>query len=34
MDEITLPDLGFNWDEVLTTIKTNGVDLAIKSLSG
>ena len=29
MDEITLPDLGFNWEEVLTTIKTNGVDLAI-----
>jgi small conductance mechanosensitive channel len=29
MDEITLPDLGFNWEEVLATIKTTGVDFAI-----
>ena len=29
MDEITLPDLGFTWEEAVTIIKTTGVDFAI-----
>ena len=29
MDEVSLPDLGFSWDEVITLLKTAGVDFAI-----
>ena len=29
MDEVNLPDLGFNWDEVVVLLKTTGVDFAI-----
>jgi len=29
MDEVNLPDLGFNWDDVVTLLKTTGVDFAI-----
>lgn len=29
MDEVKLPDLGFDWGEVITIIKTSGVDFAI-----
>ena len=29
MDEITLPNMGFNWEEVVAMIKTTGIDFAI-----
>jgi len=29
MDEITLPDMGFNWEEVVAMIKTTGIDFAV-----
>jgi len=29
MEEVTLPDLGFTWDEALTMLKTTGLDFAI-----
>jgi small conductance mechanosensitive channel len=29
MDEVKLPDLGFSWDEVVTMLKTTGLDFAI-----
>ncbi|MDH3614581.1 MAG: mechanosensitive ion channel [Gammaproteobacteria bacterium] len=29
MDDLNLPDLGFSWDEVITLLKTTGVDFAI-----
>jgi small conductance mechanosensitive channel len=29
MDEITLPNMEFNWEEIVTMLKTTGVDLAI-----
>jgi small conductance mechanosensitive channel len=29
MDAVNLPDLGFSWDEVITMLKTSGVDFAI-----
>ncbi|NOR36589.1 MAG: hypothetical protein GQ577_07570, partial [Woeseiaceae bacterium] len=29
MDEITLPNMGFNWEEVVAMIKTTGVDFGI-----
>jgi len=29
MDAVNLPDLGFSWDDVITMLKTSGVDFAI-----
>jgi small conductance mechanosensitive channel len=29
MEEVTLPDLGFTWDEALTMLKTTGLEFAI-----
>jgi len=29
MEEVTLPDLGFTWDEVIMMLKTTGLDFAI-----
>jgi small conductance mechanosensitive channel len=32
MDAVNLPDLGFSWDEVITMLKTSGVDFAISKI--
>jgi len=33
MDEVTLPDLGFTWDEVVTMLKTTGLDFALNVIT-
>ena len=33
MEDLALPDLGFTWEEVLTLVKTTGVDFALNLLT-
>ena len=33
MDDLALPDLGFTWEDVLTLVKTSGVDLGLNLLT-
>lgn len=33
MDAVNLPDLGFSWDEVMSVLKTSGVDFAINLIT-